>query len=115
MLKNYSKKFIFFDKEKKILRDLESQTDKLAKEFYTYCMRAAEAPFKRILSDEEASKKFEEVKDMVSSAMDILTRAVAEESTAEDEAREKIALRKSSLYVGGPKMDMQTKVAWGRQ
>jgi len=84
------KKEISNDKEKKILRDLESQTDKLAKEFYTYCMRAAEAPFKRILSDEEASKKFEEVKDMVSSAMDILTRAVAEESTAEDEAREKI-------------------------
>ena len=32
-----------------------------------------------------------------------------------NEAREKIALRKSSLYVGGPKMDMQTKVNWGRQ
>ena len=31
-----------------------------------------------------------------------------------NEAREKIALRKSSLYVGGPKMDMQTKVNWGR-
>lgn len=84
------KKEISNDKEKKILKDLESQTDKLAKEFYTYCMRAAEAPFKRILSDEEASKKFEEIKDMVSSAMDILTRAVAEESNAEDDAREKI-------------------------
>ena len=31
-----------------------------------------------------------------------------------NEAREKIALRKSSLYVGGPKMDMQTRVNWGR-
>jgi hypothetical protein len=30
-----------------------------------------------------------------------------------NEAREKIALRKSSLYVGGPKMDMQTRVNWG--
>ena len=31
-----------------------------------------------------------------------------------NEAREKIALRKGSLYIGAPKMDMQTKVNWGR-
>jgi hypothetical protein len=31
-----------------------------------------------------------------------------------NEAREKIALRKSSLYIGGPKMNEATKVAWGR-
>jgi len=30
-----------------------------------------------------------------------------------NEAREKIALRKSSLYVGGPKLNEATKVAWG--
>jgi hypothetical protein len=30
-----------------------------------------------------------------------------------NEAREKIALRKSSLHIGGPKVDMQTKVSWG--
>jgi hypothetical protein len=84
------RKEISNDKEKKILRDLESQTNKLSKEFYTYCMRAAEAPFKKILADEEASKKFEEVKDMVSSAMDILTRATVEESNVEDQNREKI-------------------------
>ena len=30
-----------------------------------------------------------------------------------NEAREKIALRKSSLYVGGAKVDMQTRVNWG--
>jgi len=30
-----------------------------------------------------------------------------------NEAREKIALRKSSLYVGGPKMNEATKVSWG--
>ena len=84
------KKEISNDKEKKILKDLESQTNKLAKEFYTYCMRAAEAPFKRILSDDEASKKFEEVKDMVSSAMDVLTRATAEEANVEEETREKM-------------------------
>jgi len=30
-----------------------------------------------------------------------------------NEAREKIALRKSSLYVGGPKMNEATKVKWG--
>ena len=83
------RKEISNDKEKKALRDLASQTDKLAKEFYTYCMRAAEAPFKKILSDEEVSKKFGEVKDMVSSAMDILTRATVEESNVEDEKREK--------------------------
>ena len=29
------------------------------------------------------------------------------------EAREKLLLKKSSIYVGGPKVDMQTKVAWG--
>jgi len=83
------RKEISNDKEKKVLRDLESQTDKLAKEFYTYCMRAAEAPFKKILSDDEISKKFGEVKDMVSSAMDILTRATVEESNVEDQRREK--------------------------
>ena len=77
------------DKEKKILKDLESQTDKLAKEFYTYCMRATEAPFKKILSDEEASKKFQDVKELVSSAMDILTRATVEEATIQDEMRER--------------------------
>ena len=52
-------------------------------------MRAAEAPFKKILSDDEISNKFEDVKDMVSSAMDILTRATVEESNVEDEMREK--------------------------
>ena len=83
------KKEISNEKEKKILKDLEAQTNKLAKEFYTYCMRATETPFKKILSDEEAAKKFEEIKDMVSSAMDILTRAAAEESTVEDEFRDK--------------------------
>jgi len=30
-----------------------------------------------------------------------------------NEAREKIALRKSSLYVGGPKLNEATKIAWG--
>ena len=30
-----------------------------------------------------------------------------------NEAREKIALRKSSLHIGGPKLDMQSKIAWG--
>jgi hypothetical protein len=83
------KKEISNDKEKKALKDLESQTDKLAKEFYTYCMRAAEAPFKKILSDDEISNKFEDVKDLVSSAMDTLTRATVEEANAEDEMREK--------------------------
>ena len=83
------RKEISGDKEKKVLKDLESQTDKLAKEFYTYCMRAAEAPFKKILSDDEVSTKFEDVKDLVSSAMDILTRATVEEATVEDEMREK--------------------------
>ena len=52
-------------------------------------MRAAEAPFKKILSDDEVSNKFEDVKDLVSSAMDILTRATVEEATVEDEMREK--------------------------
>jgi hypothetical protein len=83
------KKEISNEKEKKALKDLESQTDKLAKEFYTYCMRAAEAPFKKILSDDEISNKFEDVKDLVSSAMDTLTRATVEEANAEDEMREK--------------------------
>jgi len=83
------KKEISNDKEKKALKDLESQTDKLAKEFYTYCMRAAEAPFKKILSDDEISNKFEDVKELVSSAMDTLTRATVEEANAEDEMREK--------------------------
>jgi hypothetical protein len=83
------KKEISNEKEKKALKDLESQTDKLAKEFYTYCMRAAEAPFKKILSDDEISNKFEDVKDLVSSAMDTLTRATVEEANAEDEIREK--------------------------
>lgn len=83
------KKEISNDKEKKALKDLESQTDKLAKEFYTYCMRAAEAPFKKILSDDEISNKFDDVKDLVSSAMDVLTRATVEESNVEDEMREK--------------------------
>jgi len=83
------KKEISNDKEKKALKDLESQTDKLAKEFYTYCMRAAEAPFKKILSDDEISNKFEDVKDLVSSAMDTLTRATVEEANTEDEMREK--------------------------
>ena len=83
------KKEISNDKEKKALKDLESQTDKLAKEFYTYCMRAAEAPFKKILSDDEISNKFEDVKDLVSSAMDVLTRATVEESNVEDTMREK--------------------------
>ena len=83
------KKEISNDKEKKALKDLESQTDKLAKEFYTYCMRAAESPFKKILSDDEISNKFEDVKDLVSSAMDTLTRATVEETNAEDEMREK--------------------------
>lgn len=84
------RKEISNEREKKALKDLESQTDKLAKEFYTYCMRAAEAPFKKILADDDLSKKFDEVKDMVSSAMDILTRATVEESNVEDEEREKI-------------------------
>ncbi len=84
------RKEISSDKEKKILRDLEAQTNKLSKEFSTYCMRAVEAPFKKILADEEASKKFDEVKDMVSSAMNILTRAAVEESNAEEQDREKI-------------------------
>lgn len=83
------KREISNDKEKKTLKDLESQTDKLAKEFYTYCMRAAEAPFKKILSDDEISNKFEDVKDLVSSAMDVLTRATVEESNVEDTTREK--------------------------
>lgn len=83
------RKEISGDKEKKIIKDLESQTDKLSKEFYTYCMRAAEAPFKKILSDDEISNKFSDVKDLVSSAMDILTRAAVEESTVEDEMRER--------------------------
>lgn len=84
------RKEISSDKEKKMLKDLESQTDKLAKEFYTYCMRASEAPFKKILADDEISNKFSDVKDLLSSAMDILTRATVEESTAEDEMREKV-------------------------
>lgn len=77
------------DKEKKALKDLESKTDKYSKEFHTYCTRATEAPFKKILSDEELSKKFEEVKDMVSSAFDVLTRATTEESNVEERQREK--------------------------
>lgn len=83
------KREISNDKEKKSLRDLESQTDKLAKEFHTYCMKAAESPFKKILSDAEISNKFEDVKDLVSSAMDVLARASVEESNVEDKMREK--------------------------
>jgi hypothetical protein len=52
------RKEISNDKEKKAVKDLEAQTDKLSKEFYTYCVRATEAPFKKILSDDEISNKF---------------------------------------------------------
>lgn len=110
------RKEISSDKEKKMLKDLESQTDKLAKEFYTYCMRAAEAPFKKILSDDEMSSKFSDVKDLVSSAMDVLTRATVEEANVEDEMRErteghdhKIASLVFPLKVGDDDSDKKFK------
>jgi hypothetical protein len=83
------KKEISNDKEKKAVKDIEAQTDKLAKEFYTYCVRATEAPFKKILSDDEISNKFSDVRDIASAALDIITRATVEESNVEDEMREK--------------------------
>lgn len=83
------RKEISNDKEKKAVKDLEAQTDKLAKEFYTYCVRATEAPFKKILSDDEISNKFSDVKDIASAALDIITRATVEESNVEEEMREK--------------------------
>jgi DNA-binding ferritin-like protein (Dps family) len=78
------------EKEKKALKDLESQTDKLAKEFYTYCIKATEAPFKKILSDDEIYSKFEDVKEILSGALDVLTRATVEEASIEDQNREKM-------------------------
>lgn len=83
------KKEISSDKEKKAVRDIESQTDKLAKEFYTYCVRATEAPFKKILSDDEISNKFSDVKELASAALDVITRASVEESNVDDEMRER--------------------------
>ena len=83
-------KEISSDREKKILKNLESQTDKLAKDFYTYCIKATEAPFKKILNDDEIASKFKDVKEILDGALVKLTRATIEEFSEEDQTREKM-------------------------
>lgn len=76
------------DSERKAFKTIQSQTEKLAKEFYSYCIKATEGTFKKINADEEAAKKFKDIEDMVMDQMSVLARANAEEENAENKVKQ---------------------------
>jgi hypothetical protein len=76
------------DSERKAFKTIQSQVEKLSKEFYSYCIKATEGSFKKINSDEETAKKFKDIEDMVMDQMSILARANAEEENAENKIKQ---------------------------
>lgn len=76
------------ESERKAFKTIQSQTEKLAKEFYSYCIKATEGTFKKINADEETAKKFNDIEAMVMDQMSILARANAEEENAENKIKQ---------------------------
>ncbi len=81
-------KNVIGDKDKKNLSELEKQVDNLAQEYYNYKIKAAEMAMKKIVDDDELITKFSEVNDMITSALDMISKANVQESIIELKIRE---------------------------
>jgi len=90
-------KNVIGEKDRKNLSDLEKQVDNLAQEYYNYKIKATEQAMKKIVDDDELITKFSDVNDMITSALDMISKANVQESIIELKIREDLEELESKI------------------
>jgi|GEM_PF-4895787 len=78
------------EKDRKSLLELEKQTDSLSEEYYNYKIKATEMSMKKILDDDELVSKFSDVTELITSALDLISKANVQELMVDKNVREEL-------------------------
>lgn len=104
------------EKDRKTLSELEKQTDSLSEEYYNYKIRTAEMSMKKIIDDDELVTKYSDVNDIITNALDIISKANGQELLIDktireemDEMEQKVIQKVFPIKVGAKDTDLKFK------
>lgn len=83
-------KATFSDNDRKNLTDLEKKTDSLSQEYNQYKVKAAELMMGKIMKDVDLEAKFADFNEIMTNALDSVTKANTEEGIIEVKIREEL-------------------------
>jgi len=83
-----STKATFSDNDRKNLSELEKKTDNLSQEYAQYKVRAVESLMGKLMKDDDLESKFADFFEMMTNALDKVTKANTEEGIIEVKVRE---------------------------
>ena len=81
-------KATFSDNDRKNLSELEKKTDSLSQEYNQYKVKAAESMMGKIMKDDDLEVKFADFNEIMTNALDSVTKANTEEGIIEVKVRE---------------------------
>lgn len=85
------------DSDRKTLSELEKKIDNLAQEYNQYKIKATELIMKKIVKDDELAKKFADLNDILTDALDQMAKAYTQEGIVEVKIREDLEEKESKM------------------
>ncbi len=93
-----SGKASFTDNDRKNLSELEKKADTLAQEYAQYKVKALELAMTKIMKDDDLASKFGDFSELMTSALDQVTKANTEEGIIEIKIREDLEDRETKMH-----------------
>ena len=91
-------KATFTDNDRKNLAELEKKTDTLSQEYAQYKVKALELIMSKIMKDDDLASKFSDFSELMTSALDQVTKANTEEGIVEIKIREDLEDKESKMH-----------------
>ncbi len=88
----------FTDNDRKNLAELEKKADTLSQEYAQYKVKALEMIMAKIMKDDDLASKFGDFNELMTSALDQVTKANTEEGIIEVKIREDLEDRESKMH-----------------
>ena len=88
----------FTDNDRKNLAELEKKADTLSQEYAQYKVKALELVMSKIMKDDDLASKFGDFSELMTSALDQVTKANTEEGIIEVKIREDLEDRETKMH-----------------
>lgn len=93
-----SKKASFTENDRKNLAEIEKKSDTLSQEYAQYKVKALELAMSKIMKDDDLAAKFGDFSELMTSALDQVTKANTEEVIIEVKIREDLEDRETKMH-----------------
>ena len=88
----------FSDNERKSLAELEKKSDSLSQEYNQYKVKAMEMAMAKIMKDDDLANKFGDFNEIMTNALDQVTKANTEEGIIEVKVREDLEDKETKMH-----------------